>query len=186
MPIRPCAAGSRTQVIRIEAVERPLVGECKMASFRRLGSVEGRRKKSAGSAGWPCQFLAERQERADLCHVEAGCIYRYAPIKNRDDLSFIWRRKGRSSLYDAKRPSTCRLPAAPALVEISFSLSGAYLSPSAQAEARMINFASSQRLSSTLAAPEIPCISFSRLTVASRSTSCATVVRDGHAYWLNG
>ena len=77
-------------------------------------------------------------------------------------------------------------PSAPALAEISFSLSGAYLSPSAQAEARMINFASSQRLSSTLAPPEIPCIRLSRLTVASRSTSCATVVRDGHAYWLNG
>jgi hypothetical protein len=35
LPMRPCAV-ARTQVIRIEAVERPLVGERQMASFRRL------------------------------------------------------------------------------------------------------------------------------------------------------
>ena len=40
--------GSRTQVIRIEAVERPLVGERQMASFRRLRIGVGKAREIGG------------------------------------------------------------------------------------------------------------------------------------------
>lgn len=50
------------------------------------------------------------------------------------------------------------------------------------AEFRMINRASRRSAEVLFAPSAIPCIRRSRLRVASRSTSCATVVSDGHAY----
>ena len=47
----------------------------------------------------------EASRREFLSLVETGRIHRYAVMKNRSDLSFIWWRKGRSRLCDAKRPS---------------------------------------------------------------------------------
>jgi len=50
------------------------------------------------------------------------------------------------------------------------------------AELRMISRASRESVEFLFAPLAIPCIKRSKLSVASRSTSCATVVSEGHAY----
>jgi hypothetical protein len=50
------------------------------------------------------------------------------------------------------------------------------------AELRMISRASRRSVEFLFAPSAIPCIKRSKLSVASRSTSCATVVSEGHAY----
>jgi hypothetical protein len=50
------------------------------------------------------------------------------------------------------------------------------------AEFRMISRASRRSTELLFAPSDIPCIRRSKLRVASRSTSCATVVSEGHAY----